>query len=487
MLKEAFQKLIKHSFIFGLGNVANRIIGFILIPVYTRFLLTSDYGVLAMVGMAGSIISLILNMGLSIAIFKYYFLFAEEEKKRLVVSTAFWWLLLSGIVGTGLLIAFSKSLSLVFLKTESYASYLVLVFLSTYLDLLRAIPMAVMRAKEKSLLYSLLSIANFVVGVAFNIYLVVVLRKGAWGVLEAGLITAIITTPIFILFIKEDIKRKFSRDVLKRMLKFGLPLVPAGIASFILTLSDRYFLNVYSSLSEVGLYSLGYKFGFGINILIVTPFQLIWPALLFSMAEKKEAGRFYSKILTYFLLLAGSISLMLSLFSKEVIQIMAAPAYWGAYKVISLVAFSYVLYGIYFIVAVGINLKEKTYHLPWIVGTAAGLNLFLNYLLIPTYGMMGAAWATFFSYLALVVINYFINQKYYHINYEWGRISMLIASFLAVLFIANRIMQLSFFNGILFKIILAAVYITFVFIILLDTREREVIRETLTKVRSHFI
>ena len=156
--------------------------------------------------------------------------------------------------------------------------------------------------------------------------------------------------------------------------------------------------------------------------LLIIPFELAWIPFMLSVAKRDDAKQIYSSVLTYFLLIGVFIALALSVLSREVIAIMATPPFHDAYKVVPLIAFSYLLFGCYLILQAGIYIEGKTKYVPLIVGAGAVLNLGLNYLLIPSYGMMGAATATLLSYLLLPVAMLFVAGKYYPIRYEFDRI-----------------------------------------------------------------
>lgn len=471
MLREALFKTAKHSVIFGLGRLMSRVVGLILIPIYTRFISPSEYGILAIILMVGSMVVISLEMGLNTAVFRYYFKFTEEKKRILVISNVFFYILVLGMVITAILIFASESISSLFLKTPYYAPYFVLMLVTMYLRVLKNVPLAVLRAREKSIIYSMLSILDLIAGIVLNIYFVVILKRGVMGILEAGFIVGVITTPLFLIFIRRDIYLHISRNLLAKLLKFGLPLVPANMAILVLTLSGRYFLTVFSSLKQVGLYALGQKLGLIISILLVQPFQLIWPTMMYSVSGEKHANVYYSRILTYFLIIIGGVALILSAFSKEFTALIASPDYLRAYKVIPFIAFSYVAYGTYFIVSVGINLKEKTYYLPWIVGSTAVLNLILNYILIPQFGMMGAALSSFISYINLAIINYFVNKKLYKIEYDFRRIGILSLIFVVTV----ALFSLSVIKAPVLKMVYCAIYFALVWFFLLDRKEKRVI------------
>lgn len=206
------------------------------------------------------------------------------------------------------------------------------------------------------------------------------------------------------------------------MISFGIPYIPSNLATWIMTFADRYFLQFLSTSTALGLYSMGYKFGAVISILVVTPLTRAWGPFFWSIAKEKNNKEIYSVVLTYFILIGTSIALGLSVLSEEVLIIMATPPFYSAYKIVPLIALSYILYGCFTILAVGIALKKKTKYMPLIVGTGAIVNLGLNYLLIPSYGMMGAAVATVISYLLLPIGSYFVSRRFYPIEYEWGRV-----------------------------------------------------------------
>jgi len=416
-------RLSKHSLVYGLGVAASQLIGFFLLPLYTRYLTPSDYGVLEIFIVTQSILSIIFVMGLGSALFMSYFHYEDEEDRKTVVSTALIFLTVISLCFSLVLIAIASKFSLLFFHSTQYTFYFQVVFLTLFFDTAIVIPLSIFRAREESKKYVMVSLVRALLAIGLNIYFIVILERGVLGILESGVITAGSLYAFLIPGIIKETKFRFSIADLKEMLGFGLPLVPGGLGTWILTVSDRYFLLFFSTSHELGLYSLGYKFGLIIQSLIVGPFTLAWGPFFWSTAKEENAKEVYSSVLTYFVLVAMFVALALSILSKEVLMIMATPPFYGAYKVIPLIALSYVLYGCYFILAAGFNLTKKTKYVPAIVGVGATMNLGLNFLLIPSYGMMGAAVATLISYLMLPIGSYFVSRRFYPIRYEWGRIS----------------------------------------------------------------
>lgn len=416
-------RLSKHSIIYGLAAACSGAIGFFLLPIYTRYLTPEDYGVLEIFVVTQGILGIIFLMSLSSALFVSYFSYEDEEDRKAVAGTAMIFLIGISLPLSLILIAIANRFSLLFFDSTQYAFYFQLIFLTLLFDTLIQISFAIFRAREESKTYAAVSLLRFVVGAGLNTFFVVGLHEGVLGILWGGLIAAAFLFLLLVPYMVKRIKLRFSKSDLIVMLRFGLPLVPGSFAIWVLTLSDRYFLQFLSTPYELGLYSLGYRFGLIIYALIVGPFTLAWGPFYWSMAKQKKAKEVYSSVLTYFVLISVFAALGLSVLSKEVIAVITTSPFHDAYKIIPLIALSYVLYGCFYNLNIGFILQKKTKYASFIIGAAAILNLGLNYLLIPGYGMMGAAVATAISYLVLPIGAYFVSRRYYPINYEWGRIA----------------------------------------------------------------
>jgi O-antigen/teichoic acid export membrane protein len=416
-------RLSRHSIIYGLSVVISQIVSFFLIPVYTRYLTPADYGRLEIFQTTLSILGVILMMGLTSALFMSYFNYDDEEKRKTLIGTTFFFLTSTSFLFLLILTAAAGDLSAVFFGSIDYTFYFRIIFLTVFFNVGIATAFTVVRAREESRKYAIFAVIQFLATAGLNILFVVALHRGVLGILEGGLIAASLLYFMLLRDVIKNAKLSFSMAELRDMLSFGLPLVPAGLGIWIMTMADRYFLQFLSTSQQLGLYSLGYKFGMVVQGLIVGPFTLAWGPFLWSVAKEKNAKEIYSSVLTYFTLVAVAAALVLSVLSKQVLEIMAAPAFYGAYQVIPLIAVSYVLYGCSQVIPVGITLERKTKAIAAIVGVGAVVNLGLNYLLIPSYGMMGAAVATLVAYLLLPVGSYFVSNRYYPIKYEWGRVA----------------------------------------------------------------
>ena len=475
---------MKHSTIYGMGGVLTRFLGFILLPMYTRYLTPTDYGILSLLFTTGSVADILVRLGFGPAIFRE--VIYRESDERQVESTALYFLIGESAIFLAIFLPFSPLLSRLIFGTPAYALWLSLILASSLLGIVDAIAMAKLRIRQRSSLYAILSVVMFLIGTLLNIYFVAILRWGVRGLVICSLVQAAISAAISLALLVSDLKPTFSMSILRRLLSFGIPLVPNGLSRLIMTYADRYFLLHYSSAAEVGLYSLGYNIAMVLN-LIVNAVQTAWPAQMFGIAKKPKPEKQLSRILTYYLVVLGFIGLGFSVLAHEVLMIMTTPRFHRAGVVVPLIVLSYVLSGIMYMTNSGLETRNKMRYLTPIIVASAALNLGLNYLLIPAWGMMGAASATFISYLFLTVAGTAVNLRLWFIPYEYDRIGK-VAFVCGLIYTASLLIKLpNAWAGGFFKLLLLATYPLLLYVVRFY-KEDELVRlqQILRSVRSRW-
>jgi O-antigen/teichoic acid export membrane protein len=198
---------------------------------------------------------------------------------------------------------------------------------------------------------------------------------------------------------------------MREMAAFGLPLILSNVALFTLNFSDRFFLQHLRSLDVVGIYAIGYKFGFMMNYLLVQPFYAMWQSRMYLIHADPDHSRIFGQIFVLYSVLLTYAALGLAVLSPEIIHTMVDARFRSSQVVIPIVAAAYVLYGVGYYAQLGMFLMSKTHLVGAVSVAAAGLNLVLNYFLILHFGMLGAAWATLLSFAAIAVGSYCIAQR----------------------------------------------------------------------------
>jgi O-antigen/teichoic acid export membrane protein len=211
------------------------------------------------------------------------------------------------------------------------------------------------------------------------------------------------------------------------MLGFGIPLIFANMGLFVLNFSDRWFLKHFWSFDVVGIYAVGYKFGFMMNYLIVQPFFIMWQSRMYAIHAQAEHPKIFRQIFALYglgLIYAG---LAMSIFSPEVVHLMVGKTFAASQDIIPIVVFSYIFYGLSYYAQLGLYLTDKTRAIGAIGAVAAVLNLVVNYFLISRYGMMGAAWATLISFAFIAVVSYWQSQRVFKLALGVGRVLICMA------------------------------------------------------------
>jgi O-antigen/teichoic acid export membrane protein len=260
---------------------------------------------------------------------------------------------------------------------------------------------------------------KLVVMLSLNILFVVYLRMGIAGVITSGIIASAAVAIVLTGYLVRRVGVGFDIATLREMATFGIPLVPWWVGNFVLVYSDRYFLNYYTNTSTVGIYSLAYKFAFLLSALAFSPFDTIWSSQRFEIAKRPDAPELYARVFLYMNVILGGIGLMLSLFVRDFLSIMSAPAFLPAYRLVPLLIAAQVLFTWAGYWSLGIYLSGRTKSMATGSVVLVPLTIILNYVLIPRYGIYGAAWATIIAYLARFLWIYYFGQRYYPIEYRW--------------------------------------------------------------------
>lgn len=428
-------KLGKHTLIYGFGNVVSRGLAFLLIPLYTAYLTPSDYGILQICRILNSIMFVILLMGMNSSMFRVYYNVDNNEERQLIVNTTVvTYLVFSSIVLIPFFI-FSSRFSELFIGVENSQYVFKLLIISIFIECLFSIQLAVLRAEERSKVYSVFSIIKILLYALLSILFVAYLKENYLGAIKAGLLSFLVASIILIPFTLKGFKFQISIPYIREILQIGIPLAIGGLGVWILTLSDRYMLKYLLpseiALHEIGLYSLGDRIASIVRFLIVVPFMLAWGSLMFAYSKESNAKKIYKHVLYYFTFAIGIVGLLISIFSKEIISTISQnDIYISAYRVVPILIFSKILSGIVVVVSVGVIITKKSKFVAITNITAAIINIILNYFLIQKYEMLGASFASLISFIIAVSLIYYFSLKCYRMN--WGIQRIII--FLGLLF-----------------------------------------------------
>jgi O-antigen/teichoic acid export membrane protein len=435
-------KFIKNTLIYGIGKGIRKFIGFFLFPFYTRALTPSDYGILDTLAVGIFIMTIVLSVGMDSATGRFFYVAKTEIEKGKVLFTGLVFRLLS-IIPSVILSLFSSQISIALFDTDQYSW---VVFLSLML-----VPLQSLGSDQEHLFryffdpwkYNFVTILRIVIRVSLGIYLVLVLKEGVWG---AQLSTFITSVSIFFLsFFKFNRKRyyyQFSWYWAKKMLRYGYPLIFAGLGSWVCVYSDRLFLLHYHGTESVGLYGIGGKLAMTLQILAMAV-NMSWGPHLMNKYEsdtsknKIETKKLVSSVWRLFLIVSVTMASFLSIFGFDIMKILVPPVYYAGVIVLPFILFSKIFDQSVQVVGGGIELKMKTKHFAWIVPSMAVLNASMNFYFIPHYGILGAAFTTIVASLAQIIIVFNISQSYFKVNIRIIRVVLYIGLVIIVSILIN--------------------------------------------------
>lgn len=468
-------KIVSHTTIYMFGDILRYSVSLIMLPIYTRFLTTEDYGTIELLTMLIDIASIIFGARVGQSVFRYYFAAGSNHERKSIISSAIIMDFSLNGIGAVAVMVFSNQLAVAIFSDQSYGQYVLLIALSMLMVPLMEIPFTHIRAEQKPWLFFSFSLAKLILQLSLNIYLVVWMVMGVKGVLYSAVISSAVMGVVLSGYSLSRTGLGVHIETCKKLIIFSFPLKLATIGTFYLTFGDRYILNIYRDLSEVGVYALGYKFGIIFTLLAWTPFEKMWESERYAIYNNPDAKQKYQRVFLYISFILALIGLCISVYTKDLLKIMSAPEFWSAYKVVPIIILAYIFQAWAKYCSFGLLLHNRTMQIAYAEMIASGAITIAYFLLIPAYGMLGAAWATIIGF---VIRFYWTNRKasqLYDMGLPWVKVA-LILSLAIMFFLVSLLIPENLLQSIILRTFLIAGFIvlTFSLPILSRPEKREV-------------
>jgi len=435
-----FKTLFKQTFIYGLATVLPRMLSFLLVPLYTtKGVLSSvgEYGKVSIIFSWFVIFNVILSYGMETAFFRY---FNKEEDQDKVVGTSAISLIVSSLGFFVLAYLFKSHISALTDIKEEYISLVIWILL---LDALVVIPFAWLRAKGKSMRFAILRIVSVAINLGLNIFFLLYLKKWAdhSAVLKSmyvpdfeinyifisNLVASAVTLVLMFSFYFQ-IKYRFDSRLFKKMMRYAIPVLIAGIAFSVNETFDRilldYLLPEDIADTKIGMYSACYKLAVFMT-LFATAYRLGIEPYFFSHANTENPQKNYAKILEFFVAF-GSVMLLSIVVFADILKpyIVRSEDYWEAMWIVPLILIANLCLGIYHNLSVWYKVTDRTKFGAYISVFGAVITLALNFWLIPIMEYRGSAIATLVAYASMMAASYYYGQKYYPIPYNLKKMGL---------------------------------------------------------------
>lgn len=421
---EKLKTTTKNSIIYGIGNMAGKLSGIILLPLYTKYLTIEEFGLVALYEVIFQLLSILATFGMKSSLMRYYWDKDYSDRARetvfnsllVVVVLSILALILSGFI----LNAFSR----VIFDTSVSPELNIIFIVSTFIRVIADFIFLLLRIQHKAAKQTRFQLTALVLTVGLTWIFIKYFGLDLVGIFLALAISNLAIILLLFPYLLRNLQARVNLSDIKEFLRYGAPLSLASLLTIVLVLSDRFILNHFMDLGVVGNYSLAYKITNIIQVIVVTSFMNAYVHVFYREMDNEESGRFYSKVLTYFSFVIMFMSMLIVVFSAEVIKVLSQTNadYWDSIQLIPYLIIGVIIAGIRQIIVLPLTKDKKTKVISAITIAASFLNLGLNFLLIPRFSAVGAAVSTNIAQLFAMVYLYMASRKGSIIHYEMGKI-----------------------------------------------------------------
>jgi O-antigen/teichoic acid export membrane protein len=474
----------RQSAIYGLGSVAATLLGVVLLPLYTRQLTPAEFGDAELALRLVLLVAILARLGLVNAFFRFFFDTDDPERRRTVFRTAFWTLQATTLVGALLTAATAPWIgATVFTAAGNGVALVLLIGLGVYVTVNYELTSALFRVQERAVAYSIRTVINLLATAGFSYLFLVVFSMGAPGLLLGAYAGQFLVYLGVLVEQRAWLGRGLERPLLREMLSFSVPLMPAGAAMWAVMLINRPIVLAIAGAGALGVLGVSFRIGTGV-MLLVTAFQLAWPAFAYSIKDDGEAKRTYAAVMSAYLALMGWAAAALVLVAPWLLRLLVTEAYYGAIVAVTPIALAAPLYGGYFIAAIGVGRVKKNRFNWIIVGIAAAAEVIALLILVPRYGIAGAGWAVFIAYATMFVLMLWREHRVFPVPYRWFRIVRIPVVIVAGLIAASFIPDEGFASLLLRVVVAILIPLAYLGIGVLARGEIRRLLELMASVRS---
>lgn len=436
--------LAKTIGIYGLGHFINRLISLLLLPLFTAYISPEEYGIQSMLSFLLLFLTPLVTMGVGTAFGQCYKETESRDVQDATVWSCFTLLLITSSFVCFLGILFSNELSLWIYQTKEHAHFIVLTFLAFVFSVIMTPFTMYLQFEQKASLFVCLSLIASLVNIVINCLLIVRWRMGIEGLVMSTLITNVFQFLCFFIPARRHTRFRVRLSLIRQLCFYGMPMIASFGFMFILQNGWRYFMESNTSLSELGVFTIGFNFGM-IGSLIVGAFISAWaPYFLGFMQKQQEAKPLFQKIQTYYYLVAGSLCFTAFALAKVTVLAMTQPAFHGCYDIIGFIAFGFFITGTFNLYLPGVYFARKVYLTNVVQAVATLIFILVAWIGTPLYGKWGVIAAFCLAHFCMGLSQQLLNHVcgFFYAGHDWrllARYALLFISAVGVTFIPREL------------------------------------------------
>lgn len=476
-------RLLKDSSLYTAGNIANRAVGFLMIPVYTFFLTPGDYGLIELTDLFLIVTATVIGIGaIGDAMVRTYYDHNDVDEQVAVVSTA----LLLTVAGSGAVAvaawSLAEPLSLLLFQEAGYAWFIRVAFAAMVFANFIEVVLVYQRVRGRALLFVGYSLIQLSLTLGLNIYFIAFAGFGVWGFLISKLIATAAGSVFWLWRLRREIPWRWHATAARAMAKFGAPLIPAGLAFFTIHFSSQFFLNYAAGLADVGIYALAYKFGVLVTFLVGEPFARVWDVRLYAYTAEPRWREQFMRVFLYLAFSLISVGLAVALTVDEIVAVIAEPSFHPAAVLVPMIACAFVFREVGDFFRASIYIDKKSALVGKIALACAAINVALNYVLIGRYGVQGAAASLFLTWAAYLALCWTFAARAHRFSVPW-RPLLVMASSASAVYVASASIPVDSWSGqALTDAALIGAFVVATFFACFPRRERHALATSLREI-----
>jgi O-antigen/teichoic acid export membrane protein len=440
---------------FGLATSIEKLLGFIILPIYTREFNKIEYGIIDMTSTLLAVASIFGLLQLETSLQRFYYEY-KGLKRRLLVSDIYIWIGGCSLLISTLMFLLSSFISEKLFQSSHYSVLIKIISIQLPLVNLSMLGLVLLRFEKENIKFVVVIVMKVIFSLLFIYWFVVYLKIGIVGVFYAQVCSIFLSTALVTYYISHLFIFRLSKIVSYKNLKYALPQFPARVGSMVLGQADRFFMLAFLNLGAIGIYSVSMKLASTIQ-LVTTAFILAWAPFMHDQFKKENNKKVFANV---FPIVTGVTFLfvsLISLFSTEMVKLLASKEFYSSYKYVGGLALFFSLIIVKETIDIGPKILEKTKYLSYTFILSMIVNVFSLYFLIRIFKLEGVVFSMIITNLFLVTISWFISNKLYYIPYSIRKFVVLITPPL-LLSISNMFLEVSFLNRLLIAMLCVAFY-----------------------------
>lgn len=414
--RTSLQRVLRHSTLYAFGNIASRAVAFLAIPFYARFLSPAQYGLIELIELSTQTVAIAFGLqAIGTAMTRLFHDQTSPEAERNVVSSA--------LIGTAMLsgcvtiasVAAAGSISRAVFHTDAWATLLQAAFVAMCFSSIVEVVLVYERMRDNARFYLAYSLVTLVLSLGLNIVFIGVLGAGVWGFVSSKLAVSMGGTGFLLWRLRRDVGWHWHGVYVPEFVRLGAPLIVSGLSYFAVHFSDRFVLTSAVSLAELGRYGLAYRFALMVNVLVGDSFAKSWGVSLYRHTDDPGWRQQFARVFAYFTLVLSTTGLAIAVFAPELLRIMVPESFMPPALLLPILVLAYVFRDVADFFRSLLLINKRAVWVGKIALAAALLDLLFNILLIPAYGIYGAAWATLLTWSAYLVVCWIVANREHHL------------------------------------------------------------------------